>query len=258
VDIPILFAQYDDKQARRSLAMGKSVWVYNGLLPRTGTFLLDADAVSPRVNGWLSAIFGIPRWFYWESTYWYGRHGNKPIDPFADAESFHNEDGDWANGDGVLVYPGRQQDGFAEHSLDFDGVVASIRLKNWRRGLQDAVYYEMAKSVDPARADAVARWLIPTAFAAAEPGRPPSWGGPGERFFAARRALLAIVLGGRAIALGPIELGSASPQAKGNASNTRNAAAALAGLALAGGALVGGWSWRRLSRARGAATRRRT
>jgi hypothetical protein len=195
VDIPILLSAYDASQAKAARARGKSVWVYNGVLPRAGTFLLDADAVSPRVNGWLGAMYDIERWFYWESTYWYGLHGRTPIDPFAAAESLHNDDGDWANGDGVLLYPGRQIDRFQTHSLGFEGVVASIRLKNWRRGIEDAGYFQLARARDPVRAADVARRLIPAAFADARKGSPAGWAPRGQPFFDARRALLSIARG---------------------------------------------------------------
>lgn len=193
VDVAIVDPTYSPDLARAAEKRGKSVWVYNGSLPHTGTFLLDADAISPRVNGWLAAIDAIPQWFYWESTYWYDRHGRTPVDPFADAESFHNDDGDWADGDGVLLYPGRQRDFFQEHSLGFDGVVASIRLKNWRRGIEDAGYVRLARARDPERADAIVRALIPTAFDHARPGRRPAWSPRGKPFFAARWRLLQIV-----------------------------------------------------------------
>jgi hypothetical protein len=195
VDIPILFAHYARTSVERARSQRKDVWVYNGVLPRTGTFLLDDDAISPRVNGWLAAIFGVPRWFYWESTYWYGAHGQAPIDPFVEPETLHNRDGDWANGDGVLVYPGTQRDAFGEHSLGWAGVLPSIRLKNWRRGLEDAAYLELARARDGAGANAVARNLVPAAFDDARRGRPPSWSSRGMAFFQARRALLALALG---------------------------------------------------------------
>ncbi len=190
VDIPMLEAgDYDPARAARATA--KEVWVYNGVMPHTGTFLLDADAVSPRVNGWIGEMFHVSHWLYWESTYWYGRHGTTPLDPFADAESFRNAR-DWANGDGVLLYPGRQIDAFPEHSLGFEGVLPSIRLKNWRRGLQDASYLRLARARDEGRADAVARALVPSALHA---GGAPSWSAHGQAFFDARRALLSIALG---------------------------------------------------------------
>ncbi len=196
VDVPMLLAAaFDPGQLRGASARGQEAWIYNGVLPHTGTFLLDAPAVSPRVNGFLGGMFHVPRWFYWESTLWYGDHGRTPQDPFADAESLHNADGDWANGDGVLVYPGRQLDAFPEHSLGFEGVVPSIRLKNWRRGLQDAAYLELARSRDRARAEAIGRALIPGAFRETKADSGPAWSPRGKPFFDARRALLAVALG---------------------------------------------------------------
>ncbi len=196
VDIPIVAAaDYSADEVRTARGRGKEVWIYNGVMPHTGTFLLDADAVSPRVNGWLAEMFRVPRWFYWSSTYWYDRHGRTARDPFADAESFHNDDGDWANGDGVLLYPGRQVDAFSEHSLGFEGVIASVRLKNWRRGLEDAGYLELARARDAGRADAIARSLIPAAFHEVVRGQHAQWSPRGFAFFEARRALLAIALG---------------------------------------------------------------
>jgi hypothetical protein len=156
--------------------------------------LLDADAVSPRVNGWLQTMRSIPRWFYWDVSHWQGRHGT-PLDPFDDPESLLNKDGDWANGDGVLVYPGTRRDLVSRYDLGWDGVVPSIRLKNWRRGLQDGAYLELARARDRAAANAVAEGLIPAAFDSAKEGRPAAWSARGERFFAARQALYAIVLG---------------------------------------------------------------
>jgi hypothetical protein len=196
VDDPIVRASdYDVAKAARAAALGKHVGVYDGVMPHAGTFLIDADAVSPRVNGWLAAMFGIPRWFYWESTYWYGLQERAPLDPFRDAETFHDDAGDWADGGGVLVYPGRQIDAFGDRSLDFPGVIPSIRLKNWRRGIEDGLYLRLARERDPAAADAVARALIPAAFEDAHAGSRPSWSPRGEAFFEARRALLAIATG---------------------------------------------------------------
>jgi hypothetical protein len=194
VDDPMLLASdYDVRKAEA--ARGKRVGIYNGVLPHSGTFLIDADAVSPRVNGWLAAMFEVPSWLYWESTYWYGRHGDLPLDPFRDAETFHNAGGDWANGDGVLLYPGRQLDAFRDRSLDFAGVIPSIRLKNWRRGIQDGLYLRLARQRDPAATDLVARSLVPTAFHEARPGAPAPWSSRGDGFFQARRALLTIAMG---------------------------------------------------------------
>jgi len=195
VDVPILAATFDRAKAERARAVGKEIWVYNGSMPQTGSFLTDTPATSPRVNGWLQAMFDVGRWFYWETTFWNddNRGGHGPHDPFVTAETFHNADGDHAMGDGVLVYPGTQVGAFAARSLGMGGVIASIRLKNWRRGIQDAGIFQLARAADPARAEAIAKALLPAAFAEAKSGRPPSWSAAGKPYFEARKALLALV-----------------------------------------------------------------
>ena len=137
-----------------------------------------------------------------------------PIDPFTDAESFHNDSGDWANGDGILLYPGRQIDGFAEDSFGFEGVLPSIRLKNWRRGLEDAAYLRLARARDERRANAVARALVPSALRA---GGAAAWSARGQAFFDARRALLAIALGPATEADAQASPGAAAAGASGSA-----------------------------------------
>ena len=195
VDIPILLDNFDPAKTKAARAMGKEVWVYNGVRPRDGAFMTDTEAVGLRVNGWLSAMNDIGRWFYWETTFWYddNRGGHGAYDPFATAETFHNASGDYAMGDGVLVYPGKQVDVFTEHSLGMNGVVASIRLKNWRRGIEDAGYLQLARSANAAKANAIAAALLPRVMSAAAAGTQPSWSDSGKPFFDARKALLDLI-----------------------------------------------------------------
>ncbi len=251
VDVPMMHATFDVARVNAARAQGKETWVYDGVRPRTGTFLVDDDAVSPRVNGWLSAMFHVPRWVVRDSMHWYAEDGDVPIDPFDDAESFRS-DSEWANGEGMLLYPGTQRDAFDEHSIGLEGVLASIRLKNWRRGIEDAGYLQMARDRDPVRADAVARWLVPTAFDEAKPGDAPSWGSRGKPFFEARRALLGIILGrppvvlpSRAAEPGPV-MGAMSA----GTGCTRGVTEAGGGIALGlvvGAMGLGRWRRRRVS-----------
>jgi hypothetical protein len=192
VDLPIVFAGAYD--AARAAAAGKPVWIYNGQLPQTGAFLTDGGFLSLRVNPWIQAQAGIPRWFYWESTFWFdnNRGGHGPYDPLGTAETFHNQHGDHANGDGVLVYPWPWPQPRPGQGAGQAVILPSLRLKQWRRGISDAGYLLLARRRDPAAAEAVARDLIPAALAKARPGRPPSWPtGPGAAaaFFQARRRL---------------------------------------------------------------------
>ena len=195
VDIAIQAAAFDAKKTAQARAMGKEVWAYNGRMPQTGSFLTDAPAISLRVNGWLEGMFDIGRWFAWETTFWYddNRGGHGPYDPFLTAETFHNADGDYSMGDGVLVYPGKQVDGFAAHSIGMNGVVASIRLKNWRRGIEDAGYLQLAHAADPRKAEAIARGLLPNVLSGAKDGQAPSWSEASKPYFDARKALLALI-----------------------------------------------------------------
>ena len=196
VDIPIVFAgQFDPAAA--AAATGKEVWIYNGQRPQTDAFFTDTSAIAPRANMWIAVMAGIPRWFYWETTFWYddnsGGHGS--YDPFVTAETFHNGSGDYREGDGVLDdipgQAGRHQ--LPKHSVGVDGVLPSVRLKNLRRGVEDAGYYALAHAATASRAEAIAAALLPSVLSAARDGKPVSWTETGQAWFAAREALLAII-----------------------------------------------------------------
>jgi hypothetical protein len=200
------FARAMPAEAR---AAGRRAWIYNGELPHTGTLLLDADPRGLVADGWISAAFGIERWFYWESTFWdddnAGGHG--AIDPFATAESFHNKSGDAALCDGLLVYPGRQRAPFAAGSFGAPRVLPSLRLKALRRGIEDAGLVALAARE---HADDVARIVaraLPAALDEARPDRPAAWDAPGATFVTARDALRA--LASNAAPMAPAEVRAA-------------------------------------------------
>jgi hypothetical protein len=193
VDVPMLEAAWDEASVRAARAQGKTPWVYGGVMPRAGSFARDADAVSPRVNGWLQAIDGIPRWIVPDVAAWAHDDPDAPGDPYFDA----------GGGEGVLVYPGNEADVHRAHAVEIEGVVPSIRLENWRRGIEDAGYLQLAREKDAAKADAVARWLIPSAFGDAADGKPASWSSRGAAFAQARSALLAIIAGRTPVTLEP-------------------------------------------------------
>jgi hypothetical protein len=194
VDVPMILAgHYDPALVAAARSAGKRPWIYNGTRPHTDAFLTDTAAVAPRANAWIAAAAGIERWFYWETTFWYddNRGGHGPYDPFVTAETFHNSDGDYCEGDGVLLYPGKQVDMFPEHSAGMSGVFASVRLKNLRRGAEDAGYYALAHAAAPARAEQIAGALLGATLSQAHDGKPVGWPETGARWFEARAALLA-------------------------------------------------------------------
>ena len=187
-------AKYSPRWADQAAARGKHLWIYNGQLPQTGQFLSDGWRVGLRANAWIQAAYHIERWFYWESTFWDddNRGGLGPHDVFAGAETFHNREGDFCNGDGVLVYPGRQP-AFPAHSADYDGVFPSIRLKQWRRGVSDAGYLELGRAIDRERVERIVRTLAPGSLDKARPGRSPAWATSEQAYEAARRELFGLV-----------------------------------------------------------------
>jgi hypothetical protein len=200
VDVPIVFAgEYDPARAAAARAVGKEVWIYNGYRPATGSLLTDTAAIDLRTFGWIGAAAGISRWFIWNTDAWSdgnsGGHG--PFDPFVSAATGHNDDeGSTLMGDGLLVYPGAQRGRYAEHSLGLAGVIPSIRLKNLRRGIEDAGYFLLARAAARDEAEAIARALLPRMLAEARIEDPPAWGDQGARFFSAREALARLIAPG--------------------------------------------------------------
>ncbi len=185
---------YDPELAREARARGKWTWAYNGRRPFGGPMMLDMPATELRANAWIAARYDIARWFYWESTFWLDRNkgghgGQDGFDPFTVAETFHNRDGDWADGDGILVYPGTQRPaGMRDYGKD--EVFPSVRLKNLRRGAEDAGYIALARAVDAKRTDAIVARMIPRALAGTK-GRA-TWSDRGVTWLEARRELVEI------------------------------------------------------------------
>jgi hypothetical protein len=193
-DLVMLPAQgYSQSMATVERRPDQRVWIYNGMLPKTGTFLSDAPFLGLRANPLIAAAAGIERWFYWESAFWHDTNpgGLGPYDPFSTAETFHNQHGDHANGDGVLVYPGTQLQ-FPAHSLGFPGVLPSLRLKQWRRGIQDVGYWKLAAAAAPERAAAILQELVGTPLRSGRPARP-VWSRSAADFARARRAFFLLL-----------------------------------------------------------------
>lgn len=143
----------------------KRFYMYNGKRPASGSFMIDDDGVALREVPWGQYKKGVDRWFYWESTYYTDFQGGRgDIDVFANAQTFGGAPssdsvsgmtaGNYANGDGVLFYPGTDQI-FPSESYGLDGPIASLRLKQWRRGIQDVDYLTLAAAKDPARTRAI-------------------------------------------------------------------------------------------------------
>ncbi len=152
----------------------KRFYYYNGARPASGTFCTEDDGVALWVNGWIQHKKKIDRWFYWESTYYNNyQAGQGETDVFTRAQTYGDREADpdlafargetgwnYTNGDGVLFYPGTDHL-YTWQSYGVDGPFASLRLKHWRRGIQDADYLALADAADSSATQVVIQRMVP-------------------------------------------------------------------------------------------------
>ena len=131
-------------------AKGGDYWFYNGNRPRIGSVILEGAGIDYRVNPWILYKYGINQWFIWETTHWQhnsqGPKGRLHQNVFVNPLTFINNTMDFGNGDGILFYPGRMPF-YPDEDRGLNQLMPSIRLKNLRRGQQDAVLMKMAEQI---------------------------------------------------------------------------------------------------------------
>ena len=144
---------------------------YNGQRPAGGSFAIEDDGVALRQLAWGQYKKKIDRWFFWSATYYNNYQGGLGhTNVFVKAATFSGPQTldvkrgitgwNYSNGDGVLFYPGIDRK-FPEQSRDLHGPIASLRLKHWRRGIQDVDYLTMAAKVNPAATAALVQRMVP-------------------------------------------------------------------------------------------------
>jgi len=140
---------YEVERAELERTDGGDFWYYNGQRPHVGSLVIDAPATDARVHGWASFKHSVPVYFYWHTDHW--RHnGNAPSDyernqdVWAEPITFRNRHNEFANGDGVLVYPGREVL-HPDQDRGVEGPISTVRLANLRRGAQDHLYLTLAR-----------------------------------------------------------------------------------------------------------------
>lgn len=143
------------QKAEEERAKGHQYWTYNGGRPWAGAVVIDAPAADPRAIMWACFKHEIPVYFYWHGDHW--RHNGQKVgdriqNVWADPVTFDNRgqpnkpiaDQSFANGDGVLYYPGQEILHPAE-DRGIAGPCSTIQLANIRRGLQDHLYLTLAR-----------------------------------------------------------------------------------------------------------------
>ena len=198
-------------------SIAKRYWAYNGMRFSDGSFMIEDEGVSPRVLAWAQFKCHIDRWFYWQSTgYLNTDRGGYETNVFNEAATFggipsYNPSygetaGGYGNGDGVLFYPGTDKL-FPKDSYGIPGPIASLRLKLWRRGIQDVDYLTLAAKVNPVAVKAIVQKMIPKVLwevGVSDPKDPTwvktsvSWSVNPDDWEKARRELADIILSGNA------------------------------------------------------------
>lgn len=121
--------QYDAAKVAQVLAKGDEVWSYNCLQQDNYTpkWLLDYAPINYRIQpGFINQSLGMTGLLYWSLDRW-------SADPWNNAESY----APYYPGEGMLVYPAKQ--------VGLTGVIASMRLKYLRDGVDDYDYLELLK-----------------------------------------------------------------------------------------------------------------
>jgi hypothetical protein len=145
-------------------------FMYNGKHPASGSFMIDDDGVYLREIPWGAYKKGIQRWFYWSSDYYNDYQSGRgqtnvweTAQTFGPAGTYNNVLGytsnTYSNGDGVLFYPGTDTL-FPADSLGIMGPVASLRIKIWRRGIQDIDYVTMAAAINPTATQTIVNNMV--------------------------------------------------------------------------------------------------
>lgn len=157
---------------------GERIWFYHAGHPFIGVHSINASGIDLRTWGLAAARYGFHGQFMWAVN------AGDPENPYNKPSYKSGED---RFGNGTLVYPGAMLTtiGFPPAP----GPIPSMRLKAWRRGLEDAALVQVARQAGHGEeVDRLLRELIPVAFADAR-GQPswPQEPGPWEDF---RRKLL--------------------------------------------------------------------
>jgi hypothetical protein len=152
VDIWVMLpVMYNNAKARvdEVLKKGDTVWSYNTLVQDAYSpkWEIDFDPVNFRVQpGFISQSLNLTGLLYWRVDKWPG-----------DAWNNVNNAGTYASanypGEGMLVYPGQ--------TVGVKGVVASMRLKWLRDGVEDYDYIQILKNLKPELAMQIAKSVGP-------------------------------------------------------------------------------------------------
>jgi hypothetical protein len=153
----------------------RRLFAYNGGRPGSGSFSTEETGAALRELPWGQYKKSIDRWFFWESTYYYNYQWTGAMtNVFTSAQTFgpapqaalqasYGMANYYNNGDGVLFYPGTDLI-YPANSYGINGPITSLRLKHWRRGIQDVDYLVLASQINQTAVQNLVDQMIPQAL----------------------------------------------------------------------------------------------
>jgi hypothetical protein len=190
----------DFKEVAAERAKGRQYWTYGGGRPASGANLIDTPATDVRMLPWACFKAGVSVYFQWHSVHW--RHngqkqGERNQNVWANPVTFDNrgqpnkpiEDQNFANGDGVQMYPGEDKL-HPDQDRGIAGPIGTVQLANLRRGLQDHLYLTMARQRGhSALVDELIKTLIPRVHSEVQETDPIGFAERGDDYEQARYRL---------------------------------------------------------------------
>ena len=153
-------SQYHVSKMQAKQKAGDVVWFYQGCHEWQGlpVVYIPDYALAMRLWPWIAWKYDVDGIFHWASNNW----GQNPY-----TENTAADDPRWGPGNGKFFYPGRLLSQIGVPSIE--GPVSCIRMKMWRRGMQDYQYFWMLKEKgQDALADSVVNRLVKKALAEGE------------------------------------------------------------------------------------------
>lgn len=158
-------------------AKGDTIWFYHAGHPSVGVHSVNASGIEMRSWGLITARYDFDGHFMWAINL------ADPKLPYH-YPSYKRDDDRFGNG--AIVYPGNQLNTIGYHATP--GPIPSMRLKAWRRGLQDAELVKLAAQNSPQRVSEGLQSLIPDALSKGK--KKASWSQSVEDWIGFRNYLL--------------------------------------------------------------------
>ncbi len=147
---------------------GQRVWFYHSGHPATGNHAINQLGIDLRLWGLLCRRYGVDGSFWWSMANFGHRWDEAGFNPY---ENPVYRQGETRWGNGVLFYPGSRLT-MIGYRRNIAGPIPSLRMKAYRRGLQDYEYCWLADRRGHAgEVDRLLEELIPAAFSEAPTGR---------------------------------------------------------------------------------------